>query len=95
MISCKYGFFDPTLKGFPNLFSWFMQLEEFGVYVREGLFNVRFICLIHGGTIQKSWEMYGDVIKEYRLRSDWPRFFIEAEYLTSKILEYREKYPEI
>jgi len=38
--------------------AWFNRLEYFDVYVREGLLDVRLICLMSVGTIKESWEKY-------------------------------------
>ena len=76
-----------------NLMDWFTTLEEYGVYVKEGLLDIRLLYLLHGGTIKKSWEIL-EVLLEYRIRNNWPRWLIESEYLCKKMIEYGEQHPE-
>ena len=90
----KYGL-ESNPEGWINLMAWFIKLEEYGVYVREGLLDIRLIYLLHGGTIKKSWELLKDLLKEYRIRNNWPRWLIESEYLCKRIIEYEEKHPEL
>ena len=78
-----------------DLMSWFTKLEECGVYVKEGMLDIRLIYLLHGGTIKKSWEMLRVLLKEYRVRYNWPRWLIEAEYLCKRIIEYEVQHPEL
>jgi len=74
---------------------WWDIQEELGVYVKEGLLDVRPIYLYMSGTITKAWEKNVDFIVEHRKRSDWPRYLIESEYLYNKIIEYAEEHPEL
>ena len=71
------------------------MLEEMGVYVKEGLLDIRLIYLLNGGNITLSWELLKVLMKERRIQKNWPRWFIEAEYLCKKIVEYGEKHPEL
>jgi hypothetical protein len=89
----KYGP-ESNLENWVNLMAWFSKLEEFGVYVKEGLLDIRLIYLLHGGTIKKSWELL-KVLLEYRIRNNWPRWLIETEYLCKRIIEYEEQHPEL
>ena len=75
--------------------AWFNRLEYFDVYVREGLLDVRLICLMSVGTIKESWEKYRGILEEWRLRYDRPRDWIEAEYLYERVVEYLAKHPEL
>ena len=90
----KYG---PEInpEGWENLMRWFRMLEEMGVYVKEGMLDIRLIYLLHGGTITVSWELLKVLMKERRIRTNISRWFIEAEYLCKKIVEYGEKHPEL
>jgi hypothetical protein len=90
----KYGP-ESNPEGWDNLTGWFMKLEEMGVYVKEGLLDIRLIYLLIGGTITKTWELMKVLLKEYRIRNNWPRWCIEAEYLCLRIIEYGEKHPEL
>ena len=90
----KYGP-EANPEGWDELLRWFYILEEMGVYVKEGLLDIRLIYLLNGGTITKSWELLKVLLKEYRIRNNWSRWFIEAEYLCKRIIEYGEKHPEL
>ncbi len=103
-LSWEYGDYDDFMskygpesnpEGWGNLMGWFRMLEEMGVYVKEGLLDIRLIYLLNGGNITKSWELLKVLLKEYRIRNNHPRWFIEAEYLCKKIIEYGEKHPEL
>ena len=64
---------DP--EGWRDVLIWFNLLEGFGVYVREGLLDVRLVCLFSGGTIRNTREKYREVFMEHRIRTNHPRFF--------------------
>ena len=81
--------------GWNQFMLWFNRLENFGVYVREGLLDIRLVCLLGGGTIKSSWEKYKPIFDELRIRTNRPRDFIEGEYLYEKVVEYLRKHPEI
>ncbi len=89
----KYGP-EANPEGWDNLMGRLLKLEETGVYVKEGLLDIRLVYLLNGGTITKSWELSKVLLKEHRIRNNWPRWFIEAEYLCKRIIEYGEKHPE-
>ena len=90
----KYGP-EANPEGWDDLMGWFRMLEEMGVYVKEGLLDIRIIYLLQGGNITKSWELLKVLSKEQRIQRNMPRWFIEAEYLCKKIVEYGEKHPEL
>ncbi len=103
-LSWEYGDYDDLMskygpeanpEGWDDLMGWFRMLEEMGVYVKEGLLDIRLIYLLNGGSITKSWELLKVLLKEYRIRNNWSRWFIEAEYLCKRIIEYGEKHPEL
>ena len=84
---------DPD--GWRALDSFFYRLELQGVYVREGLLDIRLVCLIDGGTIKEAWEHYRGLWEEYRRRYNRPRYYIEAEYLYGRVVEYLAGHPEL
>lgn len=84
---------DP--EDWKNLNAFFNGLEQYGVYVREGLLDVRLVCLMSGGTIKEAWEKYRGMFEEWRLRYDRPRDWIEAEYLYERVVDYLAKHPEL
>ena len=86
---------DSNPEGWKDVMDWFNRLESFGVYVREGLLDIRLVCLMSGGTIKNTWERYHDIFREFRLRNNLPRYFIEAEYLYEKVVNYLVRHPEL
>ncbi len=90
----KYGP-EANPEGWDNLMRWLLKQEELGVYAKEGLLDIRLVYLLQGGTITKTWELLKVLLKEHRIRRNWPRWFIEAEYLSKRIIEYGEKHPEL
>ena len=77
-----------------NILLWFNNFEELGVYVREGMLNVRLVCLLSGGTYLMSWEKFEPVIMEWRRRQDAPRWFIETEFMYHRMKDYMDKHKE-
>jgi hypothetical protein len=84
---------DP--EGWKALNVWFNSLELRGLYVREGLLDVRLVCLMSGGTIKESWESYRGIWEEWRHRYNRPRYYIEVEYLYERVVEYLAGHPEL
>ena len=78
-----------------DLYAWLNRMELQGVYVREGLLDVRLVCLMSGGTIKESWEKYRGVFEEWRRRYNRPRDWVEAEYLYERVIDYLAKHPEL
>ena len=97
----NYDFFmsehgpDADPEDWKNLNAFFNRLELWGVYVREGLLDVRLVCLMSGGTIKESWEKYRGLFEERRRRYNRPRDWIEAEYLYERVVDYLAKHPEL
>ena len=90
----KYGL-ESSSEVWSNNMAWIDAFEFYGLYVREGLLDIRLVSLSSGGTFTKYWEKYGPVWKELRKRLDEPRWGIEAEYLYIRIIDYMEKHPEL
>jgi len=90
----KYG---PKVNpdGWKWVMFWFNVLEMWGVYVREGILDIRLVCLMSGGTIKESWEKYKVIFEEGRVRYNRPRDWIEAEYLYTRVVDYQAKHPEL
>ena len=77
-----------------DYFDYFNSLEELGMYLREGLLDIRFVTLLAGGSIIAIWEKYESISMYFR-ESMGSRFLTEAEYLYTKTKEYVEKHPEL
>jgi len=78
-----------------NNIVWIDAHELYGVYIREGMLDVRLICLTSGGSYLIYWEKYASFWREHRTRIGSPRFAIECEYLYDRIKGYMEKHPEL
>jgi hypothetical protein len=89
----KYDIFSNNEFG-EAFFQYFNVLEELGVYVKEGLLDVKYVALIGGGAIIGLWEKFYCVHKGFRERHG-KRWFSEAKHLYEKIKRYFEKYPEL
>jgi hypothetical protein len=90
----KYGM-DADFSAWMDFLMVFNQFEEYGVYLREGLLDIRFIALLSGGMILTLQEKFMDVIREHRIRNNYPRFMIEAEYLMNNVKKYMDEHPEL
>lgn len=75
-------------------YDYFNSLEELGMYLREGVLNIRYLYLLAGGAIIEIWEKYEAINMHLRAQMG-SRFFTEAEYLYKKLKEYVENHPEI
>jgi len=90
----RYGF--DSNPGFRKTFSdYFNVLEELGVYVKDGLLDVRYVALIGGGAIVGLWEKYLPIHTALRERYGGGRWFVEAEYLYGRVKAYFEEHPEL
>jgi hypothetical protein len=69
--------------------------EGLGVYVKEGLVPIRLVALTMTGMLTRYWDLYGPIIKEYRIRQNIPRNYSETEYLYNELMKYLEKHPEL
>jgi hypothetical protein len=89
----KYGFdMNPEFR--KVFFDYFNILEELGVYVKDGLLDVRYVALIGGGAVIGLWEKYFVVNEAYR-EMYGKRWFIEAEYLYDRVKDYYKKHPDL
>ena len=70
-------------------------LEGVGVFVREGLVDIRLVALLMSGLITNYWRKYEIVWNYFREKHGWPRAAVEVEYLYHRLLEYSEKHPEL
>ena len=67
-------------------------LESVGVLVSRGLVSVDLVESWIGFWVIRHWEKFGPIIKEFRVRDNDPRLFIENERLYTKVKEYRLKH---
>jgi len=90
----KYGP-ESSSNVWANNIEWLDGFELYGVYIREGMLDVRLVCLVSGGSYLRYWDKHGPLWQEHRRRINSPRLFIEAEYAYHRIKDYMEKHPEL
>ena len=56
---------------------------------------MRLVSLLISGTATGFWEKWGPYIVQARERWGFPRWCIEAEYLSNRIIEYGREHPEL
>jgi len=89
----KYGF-DSNPEFRKLYLDHFNQLEELGVYVKEGLLDVRYLVMLGGHSIIYMWEMYQPINEGLKAKFG-PNWFTEAEYLYERVKDYMERHPEL
>jgi hypothetical protein len=72
--------------------SWF---EALGVFVKEGLIDIRLIALTMTGMTHSIWAIVAPYLDELRERSGFSRFLSEFEYLVNELDAYLEENPEL
>jgi hypothetical protein len=75
-----------------TLGNWY---EGLGVLVKENLLEMRVVALLVTGLVIQFWDKFIPVIDEVREALEWPRFYIEAEYLYDQLKTYIKEHPEI
>jgi hypothetical protein len=75
-----------------TLGNWY---EGLGVLVKENLLDMRVVALLITGLVIQFWDKFIPVIDEVREALEWPRFYIEAEYLYDQLKSYIKEHPEI
>ena len=75
-----------------TLANWY---EGLGVLVKENLLDMRVVALLVTGLVIQFWDKFIPVIDEVREALEWPRFYIEAEYLYDQLKTYIKEHPEI
>jgi len=81
-----------------NYKAWTMvgsYLEGIGVLVRENLVDIRLVSELMSGFIRWYWEHFGQGILRCREKLNWPRFFIEVEYLAERVRDFGIEHPEL
>ena len=69
--------------------------EGLGVFVKEGLVDIRLIALTMTFMTRTLWEKLAPVINESRKRMNYPRQMSEFEYLYDELMKYIEEHPEL
>jgi len=71
-----------------NITRFGSYFEGLGVLVREGLIDIRLVSLFLYGEVKLFWEKWGSFFKEQRIVENYPRAWIETEYLYDRVMEY-------
>jgi len=69
--------------------------EGLGVFVKEGLVDIRLIALTMTYMTRNYWEKIAPVVYESRKRYNYPRMLSEFEYLYDELMKYIEEHPEL
>ena len=69
--------------------------EGLGVFVKEGLVDIRMIALTMTWMTRTLWEKIAPMIYESRKRMNYPRMLSEFEYLYDELMKYIEEHPEL
>ncbi len=69
--------------------------EGLGVFVKEGLVDIRMIALTMTWMTRTLWEKIAPIIYESRKRMNYPRMLSEFEYLYDELMKYIEEHPEL
>jgi len=69
--------------------------EGLGVFVKEGLVDIRMIALTMTYATRTLWEKIAPVVYESRKRMNYPRMLSEFEYLYDELMKYIEEHPEL
>ena len=72
--------------------SWY---EGLGVFVKEGLIDIRLIALTMAGMTKSLWQIIDPYLDEMRERSGFIRMSSEWEYLVNELNRYLEENPEL
>ena len=87
----KYRMKNPTDKETgEHMMYIFNFFEGLGVYVREGLIDVRLVALTMTSPIELVWEKYEEVTMMIRERLNQPRWWSEFEYLYNEVKKYNK-----
>jgi len=69
--------------------------EGLGVFVKEGLVDIRLIALTMTYMTRTLWEKIAPIVYESRKRMNYPRQLSEFEYLYDELMRYIEEHPEL
>jgi len=69
--------------------------EGLGVFVKEGLVDIRLVALLMTGYTKEFFEKIAPYLEEVRVIYGIPRMLSETEYLYHRLMKYLEEHPEI
>jgi hypothetical protein len=74
---------------------WSECLEATGVYLKEGILDIRSLALRAASGVIWWWERHRDIIYERRKRLNNRRYCDMWEYAYDQLMKYLEKHPEL
>ena len=84
---------DPEyLEASSYVTSWY---EGLGVFIKEGLIDIRLIALTMTGMTRSIWGSIAPYLEEIREISGFSRMLSEFEYLVNELEAYLEEHPEL
>ena len=69
--------------------------EGLGVFVKEGLVDIRMVALTMTYMTTRYWEKLAPIVYEGRKRNNYPRMLSEFEYLYDELIKYLDEHPEL
>jgi hypothetical protein len=93
-----YDYYNPNpsnpefIKAMSSVNGFF---EGLGVFVKEGLIDIRLIALTMTVMIKSLWEKIAPYVVVDRERLQAPRLLSEFEYLYNELMKYIEEHPEL
>jgi hypothetical protein len=73
-----------------------MLYDALGVYLKEGLFDIRLLALYDPQAgVKRNWEKYKDMIIYRRKKYNNRRIYDNWEYLYNTLKKYLEEHPEL
>lgn len=69
--------------------------EGLGVFVKEGLIDIRLVALTMTNMTRSLWERLAPIVKKARIQTAFPRLLSEFEYLYDELMNYIEEHPEL
>ena len=73
---------------------WQIYYEGVGSLVRSGLIDIGLVANFLSTEVKIAWERVGPYILEFRKVNNYPRFFVEFEYLYDRMMSYCKDRPE-
>lgn len=93
-----YDYFNPN-PAYPEFLEAWNCVSSFyeglGVFVKEGLIDIRLIALTMTGITLSIWNVLEPYLNEVRERMDASRYASEWEYLVDELKMYIEEHPEL
>jgi hypothetical protein len=81
----------PEHRAMGNLIGYY---EGIGVYVKEGLINIRLVALLMTGMTTIFYRKFLPYAERYRKETGYDWFVIETEYLYNELMRYIDENPD-